>query len=82
MCFMLVLSMMSSVAAGDEQEPPRPPCCNSIFLSTLLFLLSCFPQHNILVLIKASKGKHALMEEEDVWVSWRTSQLLLCSFSQ
>lgn len=66
-CFMLVLSVMSREAAGDEQKPPRPPLQYLLFLSPLLsfqVILSCFSQCNILVLIKANKGKHSVMGEE------------------
>lgn len=84
-CFMLVLSVMSSVAAGDEQKPPRPPSQYLHFLSPLLrfqVMLSCFfSQCNILALIKANKGKHSVMGQEDVLVSWRTRRQPLYFFS-
>ena len=83
-CFMLVLSM-STVAAGDEQKLPWPPLQFFHFLSPLLsfqVILSCFSQCNILVLIKANKGRHSLMGEEDILVSRRTRQQPLYFFSQ
>lgn len=71
-CFMLVLSVMSREAAGDEQKPPWPPSqylhfC--FFLSPLHSALRAnaplpAPSCNILVLIKANKGKHSVMGEE------------------
>lgn len=79
---MLVLSMMSSVAAGDEQKRPQPPYNNSIFHPPVPFWLHCFSQRNILVLIKANKGKHSLMVEEDMLGSLRTRQQPSRFFSQ
>lgn len=65
---MLVLSVMSREAAGDEQKLPQlPPLQYLNFLSPLLsfqVMLPCFSQCNILVLIKANKGKHSVMGEE------------------
>lgn len=69
---MLVLSVMSREAAGDEQKLPQPPLTSPLtipqfFLSPLLpfqVMLPCFSQCNILVLIKANKGKHSVMGEE------------------
>ena len=82
-CFMLVLSVMSREAAGDEQKPPRPPLQYLHFLFCPLpsNALCRFSQCNILVLIKANKGKHSVMGQEDILVSWRTRQQPLYSFS-
>lgn len=63
--FMLVLSMMSREAAGDEQKPPWPALQYLHFLfypSKEMF--PCFSWSNILVLIKPNKGKHSVMGEE------------------
>lgn len=62
-CFMLVLSVMSREAAGDEQKPPWPHLQYLHFLKDFLLpvMFSCSSQCNILVLIKANKGKHSLM---------------------
>lgn len=60
---MLVLSVMSREAAGDEQKPPWPHLQYLHFLKDFLLpvMFSCSSQCNILVLIKANKGKHSLM---------------------
>lgn len=64
-CFMLVLSVMSREAAGDEQRLPRPPLQYlHFFILSYPLMLSFFSQCNILVLITANKGKHSVMGEE------------------
>lgn len=64
-CFMLVLSVMSREAAGDEQRAPRPPLQYlHFFILSYSLMLSCFSQCNILVLITANKGKHSVTGEE------------------
>lgn len=71
---MLVLSVMSREAAGDEQKPPWPHLQYLHFLKKdflLPVMVSCSSRCNILVLIKTNKGKHSLIgrEAEDVLVS-------------
>lgn len=67
---MLVLSVMSREAAGDEQKPPWPHFQYLHFLVVFLkkILLPIMPssssQCNILVLIKDNKEKPSLMGEE------------------
>lgn len=64
-CFMLVLSVMSREAAGDEQKLPWPHL-QYLYFFILYFpvMLSCFSQCNILVLIKANKDTHSVTGEE------------------
>lgn len=68
---MLVLSMMSREAAGDEQKPPQPHLqylhfffCLVFFNFLLPIMFSCSSQYNILVLIKDNKRKHSLIGEK------------------